>query len=236
MEEVVDEDDLQPKAANTDGDDIFVTLRETAQHFADKMKVKKPLTKGDIPRLKQQWYESCKDIMGGVPERLPPLREVNHKINLMDFVGPFPEVEGYNYLWVIVCRLSTYVHLIPTNTSVTASQLAWTYLKEIVRLHGIPESIVSDRDARFTSKFWKELHRMLGSTFLMSTAFHPQTDGVTERANRTIIQIIRASIRPDQKDWVQALPMTEFAINASISATTGLAPFEFQGYMPSMMK
>src|ERR1700742_2960342 len=90
---------------------------------------------------------------------------------------------------VIICRLSTYVHLIPTNTSVTASQLAWIYLKEIVQLHGIPESIVSDRDAKFTSKFWKELHRMLGSTLLMSTAFHPQTDGVTERANRTIIQI-----------------------------------------------
>ena len=122
------------------------------------------------------------------------------------------------------------------NTSVTASQLAWIYLKEIVRLHGIPESIVSDRDAKFTSKFWKELHRMLGSTLLMLTTFHPQTDGVTERANRTIIQIIRASIRPDQKDWVQALPMTEFAINASISATMGLALFEFQAYMPLMMK
>ena len=72
----------------------------------------------------------------------------------MDFVGPFPEVEGYNYLWVIICRLSTYIHLIPVNTSVTASQLAWIYLKEIVQLHGIPESIVSDRDAKFTSKFW----------------------------------------------------------------------------------
>src|ERR1700744_2754891 len=93
MEEVVDEDDLQPKAANTDGDDIFVTLRETAQHFADKMKVKKPLTKGYIPRLKQQWYESCKDIMGGVPERLPPLREVNHKINLIND----NKVYGYHY-------------------------------------------------------------------------------------------------------------------------------------------
>src|ERR1700742_2719261 len=154
----------------------------------------------------------------------------------MDFVGPFPEVDGYNYLWVVVCCLTTYVHLIPTHMSVTASQLAWSYLKEIVRLHGLPESIVSDRDAKFTSKFWKELHRMLGLTLFMSTAFHPQADGVTERANRTIIQIIRASIRPDQKDWVQALPMTEFAINTSISATTGLAPFEFQGYMPSMMK
>src|ERR1700742_4885253 len=154
----------------------------------------------------------------------------------MDFVGPFPEVDGYNYLWVVICRLTTYVHLIPTHTSVTASQLAWSYLKEIVQLHGLPESFVSDRDAKFTSKFWKELHWMLGSTLLMSTAFHPQTDGVTEHANRTIIQIIRVSIRPDQKDWVQALPMTEFAINMSVSATTGLAPFKFQGYMPSMMK
>src|ERR1700742_1049417 len=171
----------------------------------------------------------------GLLHALPVLTRPWQSIG-MDFVGPFPEVDGYNYLWVVVCCLTTYVHLIPTHMSVTASQLAWSYLKEIVQLHGLPESIVSDQDAKFTSKFWKELHRMLGLTLLMSTAFHPQTDGETDHANRTIIQIIRVSIRTDQKNWAQALPMTEFAKKASVRAMRGLATFEFPGYMPSMMK
>ena len=82
------------------------------------------------------------------------------------------------------------VHLVPTTMTVTARGIAWLILKEVVRLHGIPESIVSDRDTKFTSISWKELHRLMGSKLLMSTAFHPQTDGVTERANRSIAQIL----------------------------------------------
>lgn len=71
----------------------------------------------------------------------------------MNFLGPFPTTEGYNYLWVILCRLTSNVHVIPTTTKVKASELAWIYVREIVRLHGIAESIVSDRDSKFTSAF-----------------------------------------------------------------------------------
>lgn len=119
----------------------------------------------------------------------------------MDFVRPFPLSMGFDYLWVIICRLTGMVYLVPINTTTTASQLAWLYIKEIVRLHGLADSIVSDRDPKFTSKFWKEVHRILGTKLLMSTAFHPQTDGVTERANRTVTQILRSVVRADQKDW-----------------------------------
>lgn len=105
----------------------------------------------------------------------------------MDFVGPFPEVEvdgrKLNYLWVVVCRMTSMVHLIPVHTKMTASQLSGIYMREVVRLHGLPKSIVSDRDPKFTSKWWRELHRMLGAKLLMSTSFHPQTDGMTERMN-----------------------------------------------------
>ena len=72
------------------------------------------------------------------------------------------------------------VHLIPINTMTKASELALLYIKEVVRLHGLPNSIMSDQDSKFTSKFWKETHRLLGTKLLMSTAFHPQTDGATE--------------------------------------------------------
>jgi hypothetical protein len=91
----------------------------------------------------------------------------------MDFVGPFPESSGYDYLWVVICRLTSMVHLVPIRTTTTASELAWLYIREIVRLHGLAESIVSDRDSKFTSKFWRETHKILGTKLLMSTSFHP---------------------------------------------------------------
>jgi hypothetical protein len=154
----------------------------------------------------------------------------------MDFMGPFPESDGYDYLWVVICRLTSQVHLIPVKTTVTASELACIYVKEVVRLHGLPDTIVSDRDSKFTSKFWRETHRLLGTKLLMSTAFHPQTDGATERANRSIGQILRTVIRPDQRDWVEKLPMTEFAINSNISSSTGFAPFELNyGFLPTFI-
>lgn len=160
----------------------------------------------------------------------------------MDFVGPFPEVVSddgrkFNYLWVIVCRMTSMVHLVPVHTTMTACQLSGVYMREIVRLHGLPSSIVSDRDPKFTSKWWRELHKMLGSRLLMSTSFHPQTDGMTERMNRLIGQMFRAGLRPDQRDWYGKVELTEFMINASVSDTTKFAPFELNGgYMPSMIR
>jgi hypothetical protein len=153
-----------------------------------------------------------------------------------DFIGPFPTSKGYDYLWVVICRLTAMVHLVPVNTTTTASELAWLYVRDVVRLHGLPESIVSDRDTKFTSKFWREVHRILGTKLLMSTAFHPQTDGATERANRSIGQILRAVVQPDQRDWVEKLPMVEFALNSNISNSTGFSPFELNyGYMPTFI-
>jgi hypothetical protein len=96
---------------------------------------------------------------------------------------------------------------------------------------------MSDRDPKFTSKWWCELHRIMGTKLLMSMSFHPQMDEITERANRSIGQIFRAVIDPDQRDWVEKSPLIEFAINSSINSTTGLAPFEINNrYMPIMMK
>jgi hypothetical protein len=155
----------------------------------------------------------------------------------MDFIGPFPESRGFNYLWVIICRMTSMVHLIPVHMKMKASELSWIYRREIVRLHGLPRSIISDRDPKFTSKWWKELHKILGTKLLMSTSFHPQTDGQTERANRNVGQIFRTIVRHNQKDWIDRVDLTEFAINASISETTKYAPFELNGgYMPSMIK
>ena len=126
------------------------------------------------------------------------------------------------------------VHLVLTTTTVTAKGIAWIVLKEVVRLHGIPESIVSDRDTHFTSIFWKELQKLIGTKLLMSTAFHPQMDGATEQANRSVAQILRTVVDNDQKNWSEKCTIAEFTIISSINATTGYAPpFELNyGYMP----
>lgn len=125
------------------------------------------------------------------------------------------------------------VHLIPTTTGAKATEVAWLFLKDIVRLHGLPETIVSDRDPKFVSKFWRELHRLMGVKLLMSTAYHPQTDAMGERAIRGITQVLRGVVTHDQSDWVDRLPMAEFAVNSSVNDSTGFAPFELTyGAMP----
>lgn len=154
----------------------------------------------------------------------------------MDFVGPFPQSGEFDYLWVVLCRLTTLVHLVPVNVHTKTVDLAWFYTRDVVRLHGMPESIVSDRDSKFTAKFWRELHRAVGTKLLMSTSFHPQTDGHSERTNRSIGQMLRSMISPDQRDWVSKIPLIEFALNSSINSSTGFAAFELTyGYMPRIV-
>lgn len=144
----------------------------------------------------------------------------------MDFVGPFPETEGYDYLLVIVCRFSSHSRLLKTRTTATSKDIAKLFLQEIVREFGTPESIVSDRDSKFISEFWRELNRLTSTKLLMSTAYHPQTDGKSEATVKKVTAILRTMVSPDQKDWVDSLPWAEFALNSSTSASTGYAPFE----------
>jgi hypothetical protein len=98
----------------------------------------------------------------------------------IEFMGPLPKSNNCDYLMVIIDCLTSHVHLVPTTTMVTAKGIAWLFLKDIVMLHGVPDSIVSDRDSKFTSIFWRELQWLLGTKFLMSIAFHPPMDGTTE--------------------------------------------------------
>ena len=155
----------------------------------------------------------------------------------MDFTGPFVEVEGYNYIFLVICRLTGMVHLIPTKTTISAKDVAKIYIKEIVRLHGVPESVVSDRDTKFNSEFWRELSRSLGQKLLMSTAYHPQTDGASERGIQTMSQILRAVVDDYQTNWVEQLPMVEFAMNSAVNSSTGHAPFEANyGWLPRLIQ
>ena len=128
------------------------------------------------------------------------------------------------------------VHLIPGRINYNARQMAELMFEEVYKHHGIPINIISDRDVLFTSVFWEHLHGLLGSKLRMSSAYHPQTDGATERANRTVTQMLRQCVNTKQTDWVAKLPAIEFAINSARSESTGFAPFFLNtGRMPRSM-
>ena len=154
----------------------------------------------------------------------------------MDFIVGLPCTEaGYDSVLVVIDRLSKMVHLIPTTSTVTAAEVAKLFVQNVVRLHGVPKSIVSDRDKNFTSIFWRTVCELWGIKQKMSTAFHPQTDGQTERVNRVLEEYLRSYVNPMQDDWDRYLPMAEFAMNDSYQTSIGMSPFYMTyGYHPRM--
>ena len=113
----------------------------------------------------------------------------------MDFIIGLPRTRaGYNAIWVIVDRLTKLAHFLPICSNFSLDRLAELYISEIVRLHGVPVSIISDRDPRFTSRFWPKLQKVLGTTLHFNTAFHPQIDGQSERTIQTLEDMLRACV------------------------------------------
>lgn len=144
----------------------------------------------------------------------------------MDFVGPLPLSNWYDGILDITDRFSGMVRLLPVNMTIVAPLLAKLMTTEIFKLHGIPISVVSDRDPRINSKFYKAVMHALQVHLRMSTAFHPQSDGSTERMNRLVNQMMRNLVNLRQDNWSDCLPAIEFAINSHQNSTTKKAPFE----------
>ncbi|KAG8474912.1 hypothetical protein CXB51_031631 [Gossypium anomalum] len=145
----------------------------------------------------------------------------------MDFVSGLPLTPGKkDAIWVIVDRLTKSAHFIPVRTDYSLNKLADLYIREIVRLHGIPLSIISDRDPRFTSRFWQKLQDALGTKLNFSTAFHPQTDGQSERVIQILEDMLRCCVLEFQGSWERYLPLVEFAYNNSYQTSLKMAPYE----------
>ncbi|GJS16115.1 putative reverse transcriptase domain-containing protein [Tanacetum coccineum] len=145
----------------------------------------------------------------------------------MDFVTKLPKTsQGYDTIWVIVDRLTKSAIFTPMRETDPLDKLARLYLKEVVTRHGIPVSRICDRDPRFASNFWRSLQNALGTNLDMSTAYHPQTDGQSERTIQTLEDMLRACAIDFGKGWVNHLPLVEFSYNNSYHASIKAAPFE----------
>ncbi|GKC88246.1 putative reverse transcriptase domain-containing protein [Tanacetum coccineum] len=158
---------------------------------------------------------------------LPKIPEWKWDNITMDFVTKLPKSsQGYDTIWVIVDRLTKSAIFVPMRETDPMDKLARMYLKEVVTRHGIPVSIICDRDPRFTSNFWRSLQNALGTNLDMSTAYHPQTDRKSKRTIQTLEDMLRACAIDFGKGWVNHLPLVELLYNNSYHASIKAAPFE----------
>nr|GEX58201.1 reverse transcriptase domain-containing protein [Tanacetum cinerariifolium] len=146
---------------------------------------------------------------------------------MMDFITKLPKtLSEHDTIWVIVDRLTKSAHFIPTKETNSMETLTRLYIKEIVSRHRVPISIISDRDSHFTSRFWQSVQSDLGTQLDMSTTYHPQTDGQSERTIQTLEEMLRACVIDFGKGWERHLPLLEFSNNNSYHASIKEAPFE----------
>jgi transposase InsO family protein len=156
-----------------------------------------------------------------------PKSQCKFDIITMDFVTGLPRTRlGHNAVWVIVDTLTKVAHFIPFRLGTSAEDMGRLYLAWQYRHHGVPKRIISDRDPRFTSRFWGRFQEALGTTLSFSTAFHPQTDGQSERTIQTLEDMLRACALTMSGDWELHLSLSEFAYNNSYHASIGMSPFE----------
>jgi hypothetical protein len=145
----------------------------------------------------------------------------------MDFVTDLPEstASGYTGILVVVDRLTKYAIYLPCRKDVDSPELARMFFEHVICQHGIPDNIISDRGTQFLSRFWRRVCEHMSIDHRASTSFHPQTDGQTERQNQTMEQYLRAFVNYEQDNWVELLPLAQFAYNNSVNASTRLTPF-----------
>eukprot|EP00055_Hartaetosiga_balthica_P017772 m.122942 g.122942 ORF g.122942 m.122942 type:complete len:966 (+) comp9398_c1_seq1:1052-3949(+) len=219
----------------------------TSGHFAFFKTYRRLFPSFFWPEMRKQIKQYCESCMQcqrsksstvkqqGLLQPLPIPDERWQSVGL-DFVTGLTSSgkEKYDAILVVVDRLTKRCHLIATHKSLSSKKTAELFLQNIVRLHGVPKSLVSDRDPRFVSKFWKSLWNLLDARLDMSTAYHPQTDGQTERTNRTMVECLRCFVDSQRDSWHDKLAMVEFAINSSVNVSTGITPFEADlGYIPT---
>ena len=144
----------------------------------------------------------------------------------IDFIGPLPEDEGFDCIVTMTDRLGADIRVVPTRTDISAEDFAGLFFDHWYCENGLPLEFISDRDKLFVSRFWRRLSKLAGVKLGMSTAFHPETDGASERTNKTVNQCLRYHVTRNQRGWARALPRVRFAIMNTVNKSTGFSPFQ----------
>ncbi|RZK39669.1 MAG: hypothetical protein EOO61_07030 [Hymenobacter sp.] len=181
----------------------------------------------------QEYVSSCTTCQRTKPDRqkpaglLHPLPVASERWSSLtiDFMTDLPPCQGYDSIMVVVDRFTKMAHFMPCTKDITAEQTSTLFTDRVFRLHGLPQNIISDRGPQFNSALWKEFWKSLGVEVILSTSFHPETDGQTERVNGVINQYMRVYSSYMQDNWVELLPTAEFAYNNAIHSATGVTPF-----------
>ncbi|MCO5614804.1 hypothetical protein L7F22_069088 [Adiantum nelumboides] len=156
-----------------------------------------------------------------------PIRDKPWESIAMDFIFDLPRTPtGNDGIWTIICRFSKQAHFVPVRKKIKSDHMVKLFMHNIFKYHGMPQSIVSDRDPRTTSLFWKALFENMGTTLKFSSSFHPQTDGQLEEANSTVLDLLKCYVSEHKATWEHYLPLVEYAYNNTVHTSTGKAPFE----------
>lgn len=190
--------------------------------------VRKFVRNCDVCGRTKAWRDKKKGALKPLPVPDRPWQEVS-----MDFIVELPKSEGCTNLLVITDRLTKGVILVPMK-KIDAEQTAWAIIRHLIGRHGFPRAITSDRGTQFANHMWRRVCSLLNIIRRISTAYHPETDGSTERMNSVIETYLRTYIAYGQEDWNKLLPMAELALNCRTATSTGISPFYLShGYHPS---
>jgi transposase InsO family protein len=211
-----------------------VTYARLKKHFAW------PRMRADV----QAYVRSCSVCQQAKPDRskypglLQPLPTPDSTWDVvsLDFIEGLPRSAKFDCILVVVDKLSRYAHFIPLSHPYTANTVAQAYMDHVFKLHGMPLALISDRDKVFTSNFWQHLFRLSGTQMRMSSAYHPQTDGQTERVNQCLETYLRCFSHACPSQWSKWLALAEYWYNTSPHSALGMSPFQvLYGHEPRQL-
>jgi hypothetical protein len=198
--------------------------------------MRKDLQDGYIPSCVDCQHNKSLNSKPVGPLHPLPVPDQRCDIITLDFIGPLPLDEGYNYILTITDKLGSDIRIIPTTTDLTAESLALLFFDHWYCENGLPLELISDRDKLFISRFWKHFSLLSGVKHKCSSSFHPQTDRQSERTNRTVIQAICFHVERNQSGWKRALPRIRFNIMSTLNQSTGYSPFQLRfGKSPCLL-